>query len=418
MNVFDILVERGFIATNPDGTPKQVTDMAIRDLLAQGKVTAYIGFDPTASSYHVGHLLPIMSLAHLQREGHRPIVITGGGTGMVGDPSGKSEMRKMLTVEAIAENLLSLRKQFERFIDFNDGKAVLLNNAEWLTNLNYIEFLRDVGRHFSVNRMLTADSVKLRLNSEQGLSFLEFNYMVLQAYDFLYLFQKHGCILEMGGDDQWGNICAGIELIRRVEGKSAYGITYPLITTAAGTKMGKTEKGAVWLAADMMSPYEYFQYWRNVDDRDVQRFLAMFTFLPMDEVRRLGALQGSKINEAKEVLAFEATKLNHGEKAAIDAQQDARKAFQQGQGGDSMPTLEVAAARLEQGIGVVELFCDSGLVKSKSEARRLIEEKGGAYINGEKVNSIERKVTAVDVKNNEIMLRSGKKSYARVVVKN
>jgi tyrosyl-tRNA synthetase len=417
MNVFDTLVERGFIATNPDGTPKQVTDVAVRDLLGKEKISAYIGFDPTAASFHVGNLLPIMSLAHLQRAGHRPIVIMGGGTGMVGDPSGKSELRKVLTVETIRQNLESQKKQFSRFIAFGDDQAIILDNAEWLVPLNYIEFLREVGRHFSVNRMLTADSVKLRLNSEQGLSFLEFNYMVLQAYDFLHLFRKYGCTMQMGGDDQWGNICAGIELIRRIEGKSAYGFTYPLVTTASGGKMGKTEQGAVWLAADLLSPYEYYQFWRNADDRDVQRFLALFTFLPMDEIRRLGGLQGAKINEAKEVLAFEATKLNHGEKAALAAQEDARKAFQQGQGGDSMPTIEVAGDRLEQGIGVIALFHESGLAKSKSEARRLIEEKGGAYINGEKVTTIERKVTSGDLKNNEIMLRSGKKSYARVVRK-
>ena len=412
MNVFDTLVERGFIATEEDGSFRQVTNPEIRNILEKEKISAYIGFDPSAPSFHIGNLLPIMTLAHLQRAGHRPIIITGGGTGMIGDPSGKTEMRQMLTKKKIQENLERQKKQFSRYIDFEDGKAIMLNNADWLAPINYIDFLRDVGKHFSINRMLTAESVKQRL--EKGLSFLEFNYMLLQAYDFLHLFQNHNCVLQMGGDDQWGNICAGIDLIRRVEGKEAYGFTYPLITTASGAKMGKSVSGAIWLDADMLSPYEYYQYWRNTDDRDVERFLAIFTFLPMDEVRKIGQYKGKQINEAKEILAFEATKLTHGEEAAKKAQADARKLFSQDAGGDSMPTVEIDRKNLEEGIWIVELFHKSKLVPSKSEARRLIK-KGGAYLNREKVTDMDLQVTTADLQNDEILLRAGKKRYTRVI---
>ena len=414
MNVFDTLVERGFIATNPDGSPKQVTDLALKEILGKEQVSAYIGFDPTAPSLHIGNLLAIMSLAHLQKAGHRPIVIMGGGTGMIGDPSGKIELRKMLVSDQIQQNLAGQRKLFEKYLDFSAGKAIILNNAEWLLPLNYIEFLRDIGKHFSVNRMLTADCFKTRM--EKGLSFLEFNYMVLQAYDFLHLFRNHGCRLQMGGDDQWGNICAGIELIRRVEGKEAYGMTYPLLTNASGAKMGKTVQGAVWLSAELFSPYEYYQFWRNVDDRDVVKLLGLFTFLPMDEVRRLGNLPGEQINEAKDVLAFEATKINHGEQAARDAQQDARKAFREGKGGESVPTYEIAKSKLSQGIAITDLLQEAGVTPSKSEARRLIQ-KGGAYLNGDRINSIDIVVNLTSLVNDEIMLRSGKKSYFRVIPK-
>lgn len=412
-NLFDILVERGFIATE-NGIPKQVTDLAIRDILGKEHITGYIGFDPTAASFHAGNLVQIMLLAHLQRAGHRPIVLVGGGTGMVGDPSGKTEMRKLLTKEQVAYNMEQQKKQFTRYIDFSEGKAIMVNNAEWLLPLNYIEFLRDVGRYFSVNRMLTADCIKNRL--EVGLSFIEFNYMLLQSYDFLRLYQTYGCILQMGGDDQWGNICSGIDLIRRVEGKDAYGITCPLLTTATGAKMGKTEKGALWLDGNMLSPYEYYQYWRNVDDRDVGRFLSLFTFLPMEEVRRLRSLKDSAINEAKEVLAFEATKLTHGENAALQAERDAKKAFSNSNElGESVPTIKVTAAQIQKGIWVVELFQLAGLVSSRGDARRLIQ-AGGAYVNRDKVESIDLQVGEQHVENQAIILRSGKKTYARVVI--
>lgn len=414
MKIFDELLERGFIAKNEDGTPKQVTNPEIRDILNTKQITAYIGFDPTADSFHAGNLLQIMILAHLQRAGHRPIVLVGGGTGLIGDPSGKTEMRKMLTKEKVHENMTKQMEQFKRYIDFSPGKAIMVNNADWLTPLNYIEFLRDFGKHFSVNRMLTADCIKNRM--ETGLSFLEFNYMILQSYDFLCLFQKYGCILQMGGDDQWGNICSGIELVRRVEGKEVYGITCPLLTTATGAKMGKTETGAVWLDAEKLSPYEYYQYWRNTDDRDVVRFLSLFTFLPMDEVRKLAELKDSKINEAKEVLAYEATKLTHGEKAAAQAQEDARKVFSGAATGDSLPTIEIPAEEFKKGIWIVDLIKRSGAESSNSEARRLIQ-KGGAYINQDKVEKIDLQVTENFIKNGEILLRAGKKRYVRIVVK-
>ncbi len=414
MQIFDVLLERGFIARNEDGTPKQVTNPEIRDILNNKKITAYIGFDPTASSFHVGNLLQIMVLAHLQRAGHRPIVVVGGGTGLVGDPSGKTEMRKMLTVEKVQENMNSQKEQFKRYIEFGEGKAIMVNNADWLLSLNYVEFLRDYGRHFSVNRMLTADCIKNRM--ETGLSFLEFNYMILQSYDFLRLYQQYGCILQMGGDDQWGNICSGIELIRRVEGKECYGITCPLLTTATGSKMGKTEKGAVWLDANLFSPYEFYQYWRNVDDRDVIKFLSLFTFLPMEEIHKLSQLKDSKINEAKEILAFEATKITHGEKAAVQAQQDARSLFGEQKTGESIPTVEISQQELQKGIWVIELIKKSGLETSNSEARRLIQ-KGGAYINQDKIESIDLQVTESFVKDGEMILRAGKKRYVRVLVK-
>ncbi len=413
MNVFDILLERGFIATESDGTPKQVTDIKIKEILGTQKITAYIGFDPTASSFHAGNLIQIMLLAHLQRAGHRPIVLVGGGTGMVGDPSGKTEMRKMLTQEQVKANMEKQKLQFTRYIDFSNGKALMVNNADWLLSLNYIEFLRNIGRHFSVNRMLTADCIKNRL--ETGLSFLEFNYMLLQSYDFLKLFQEHNCILQMGGDDQWGNICSGIELIRRVENKDAYGITCPLLTTATGAKMGKTEKGALWLDANLVSPYEYYQYWRNVDDRDVGRFLALFTFLDMDEVRKLREYKDNRINEAKEILAFEATKITHGEKAALDAQQDSRKAFGAGEAGDSVPTIQIVRPKIQSGIDASELFYLAGLGKSKSEVRRLIQ-SGGAYVNRETVTAIDMKIDEKFVENDCILLRAGKKNYVRVII--
>jgi len=317
-NVYDVFTERGFV--------EQVTDEAeLRSLLQNEHVTCYIGFDPTATSLHIGSLVPIMALMHMQECGHRPIILIGGGTGLIGDPSGKSEMRQILTREEIDYNASCLQKQLSTYMDFGKGKAILLNNAEWLTGLKYIEFLRDIGRHFSVNKMLAAESYRTRL--ETGLNFIEFNYMLLQAYDFLHLFTHYGCVLQMGGNDQWGNMLAGSDLIRRVEGKNAFSITFPLITTSHGYKMGKTEKGTVWLDAELTSPYEYYQFWINTDDSDVERFLALFTFLPMKEIEEVRNLIDSRLNMAKAVLAFEATKITHGQEAAIAAWNMSTTAF-------------------------------------------------------------------------------------------
>ena len=314
MNVLDVLEERGFIE-------QKTHEEELRELFESGPVTGYIGFDPTASSLHIGSLVPIMSLAHMQRCGHRPIALVGGGTGLVGDPSGKTEMRKILTLEKVEENVAALKKQLSRFLDFTDGRAMMLNNADWLVHLKYIPLLRDIGRHFSVNRMIKTESCRMRLESEEGLSFIEFNYMVLQAYDFLELFSNHDCKLQMGGSDQWGNIIAGIDLIRKVKRGSGYGITFPLITTSSGEKMGKTAGGAVWLDPERTSPYEYYQYWVNVDDKDVARFLALYTFLPMEEIRVVDKLKDADLNAAKSILAYETTLLVHGA-------DEAEKAFQ------------------------------------------------------------------------------------------
>jgi len=319
-NLIDVLKERGFI--------EQAThDQELKNYLEAEQATCYIGFDPTASSLHVGSLVPIMSLAHVQRQGHRPIALVGGGTGLVGDPSGKTEMRKLLTPEMVEENAVGIKKQLSRFLDFREGKALMLNNADWLTKLEYIPFLRDFGRHFSVNRMIKAESYKMRLESEEGLNFIEFNYMLLQAYDFLELYGHHACRLQMGGSDQWGNIVAGIELIRRVRQETAFGITFPLITTSTGAKMGKTADGAVWLDPAKTSPYEYYQYWINTDDRDVVRFMALFTFLPIEEIRALEKLSGADLNSAKVILAFEVTQLAHGREEAFKAYRAAESMF-------------------------------------------------------------------------------------------
>jgi len=407
MSIYDILKERGFV--------EQVTnEPALLDAL-QAPLTCYAGFDPTASSLHVGHLLPIMALAHMQRAGHRPIVLLGGGTALIGDPSGKNEMRKILSIEEVEENGKKIKEQFARYIDFSGGSAaMLLNNADWLVPVRYIDFLRDIGRHFSVNRMIAAESYKKRL--ETGLNFIEFNYMLLQSYDFLYLNQKHACVLQLGGNDQWGNIVAGIDLIRRVEARESYGLTFPLITTAAGAKMGKTEKGAVWLDAERTSAYEYYQYWVNADDRDVARFLAFFTFLSMEEIRGLTA-EGAHINAAKQRLAFEATAITHGSHAAGQAQESARSVFY-GDGShlDSVPTTAVETRRLEEGIAAFMLFTETGLCSSRSDARRLVAE-GGAYINGERLDLFDRKITCGDIRNGSIVLRAGKKRFHKLEVR-
>jgi tyrosyl-tRNA synthetase len=370
-----VLASRGFI--------HQVSEPEALDQLAvAGRITAYIGFDCTAPSLHVGSLLPIMMLHWMQQTGHRPIALMGGGTTRVGDPSGKDESRRILTDELIGQNLTGIKAVFSKFLKFGDGPgdAIMANNADWLNALNYIDFLRDVGRHFSVNRMLSFDSVKLRLERQQELSFLEFNYMILQAYDFVELHKRTGCVLQMGGSDQWGNIVNGIDLGRRMLNAQLFALTSPLITTSSGAKMGKTAAGAVWLNADMVSPYEYWQYWRNTEDGDVARFLKLFTVLPLDEVGRLAALKGAEINEAKKVLATEATALVHGRAAADEAAETARRTFEEGALAESLPTVEVPRADLDAGLGVLTAFVRAGLVKSTGEARRQV--KGG----GLKVN--------------------------------
>jgi tyrosyl-tRNA synthetase len=406
-NLFDVLSERGFIeqASNAE---------AIRALVEQ-PITCYVGFDPSADSFHVGHLVPIMALAHMQRHGHRPIAIMGGGTGMVGDPSDKDEMRRLLTVEQIDANLVNLKRQMARLLDFSEGQALMLNNADWLRSLNYLEFLRDIGRHFSVNRMLAAEGYRRRYESEGGLSFLEFNYQLLQAYDFLHVFREYGCVLQAGGNDQWGNILAGVDLVRRVEGKQVYAVTYPLLTTNSGAKMGKTAEGAIWLDPDLLSPYEYYQYWINTEDADVRRFLAVFTFLPMDRVQELGRLTGADIRQAKEVLAFEATKILHGEAAARKARDTSRKLFGQGVVTDAVPTTELEMSDLAKGIPVPELFQQVGLCRSRSEARRLIQQ-GGAYVNDAAVETVDDLITADSMVDGGILLRAGKKRYHRLIV--
>ena len=406
-NVFDILQERGFI--------EQVTDeKGVRDLLKES-TTCYIGFDPTASSLHLGSLVPIMALAHMQKMGHRPIALMGGGTTLVGDPSGKTELRPIMKREEIEENAKGLKKQFSRFLDFNNGKALMPNNADWLTELNYIEFLRDIGQHFSVNRMLSAESYKVRLKT--GLSFIEFNYMLLQAYDFWHLFKHYDCRLQMGGNDQWGNILAGVDLTRRLEGEVIHCITFPLITTSAGIKMGKTHKGAVWLDPEMTSPFDYYQYWINQDDKDIERFLALFTFLPMDEVRKLGALDGADIRHAKEVLAFEATKICHGKKEAEKAKLAAHQLFGTAteELSDSVPNHPMGADELEKGIPAYLLFEKVRLCKSRGEARRLIKQ-GGGYINDQRIETFDQIIDMKDMMNGSILLRGGKKRYLRIVL--
>ena len=427
-NVLDILQERGFIE-------RTTHEQELRDCLDRSGVTCYIGFDPTAASLHIGSLVPIMSLAHMQRQGHRPIALIGGGTGMVGDPSGKTEMRQLLTLKTLKENSAGIKKQLSHFLDFSQGKALLLNNADWLTKLKYIPFLRDIGRHFSVNRMIKAESYKIRLDSDEGLSFIEFNYMVLQAYDFLELFRHQDCKIQMGGSDQWGNIVAGVELVRRVCQKTVFGITFPLITTSSGDKMGKTAKGAVWLDAAKTSPYEYYQYWVNTDDNDVGRFLALFTFLPMAEIRRIEKLSGASLNDAKAVLAFEATRVAHGYQEAVQAYQAAGSMFGARKiaqdilpsstipRGDSVtddqtvPSSFLDAEILEAGIPAFKLFHQMGLTNSSGAARRLIAQ-GGAYINGARVESIDHMVTSADLDNQQtIVLRSGKKRYHRIEIK-
>lgn len=404
-NVYETLLERGFIA--------QCThEEQIKKLLSEEKITFYTGYDPTADSLHIGHFLQIIVMKHMQDAGHRPIALLGGGTTMVGDPTGKTDMRKMLSKEEIAYNASRFKKVFEKFIDFSDGKAIMVNNADWLLNLNYIDFLRDVGVYFSVNRMLTAESVKSRL--ERGLSFLEFNYMLMQSYDFLELFNRYSCVLQLGGDDQWSNIINGVDLIRRATGKESYGLTFTLLTTSEGKKMGKTEKGALWLDPEKTSPYEFYQYWRNIDDPDVYRCLSLLTFLPMDEVRRLSSLPGEQINEAKKVLAYEVTKLVHGEEEAKKAQESAQALFEGGQNLENMPTTEIAEFELKAGIGILDILVLTGMAPSKAEARRLIQQ-GGISVNDTKVTDMNLTLNNKDLSDGEgIIIKKGKKTYHRV----
>jgi len=424
-NVYDELGRRGFI--------QQVTDpQPLKELLASESVTFYVGIDPTADSLHAGHLMAVMGMAQMQRFGHRPIAIIGGGTAMVGDPSGKTEMRKMLSRERIKSNGEKIKAQLSRYLDFSDGKAITVDNYEWLGELRYIEFLRDIGRHFSVNRMLTFEAYRKRM--ETGLSFLEFNYQLLQAYDFLMLFRNYGCRLQMGGDDQWANIIAGADLTRRLESEEVYGLTFPLLETASGNKMGKTESGALWLDPERVAPYDYFQYWVNTDDRDVVRFLNFFTLLPCEEIETIANIQGAQLNSAKTVLAFETTRLTHGEAAARDALRSAASAFGERHippdllpsssiprgaltaNESSIPGTHLSREQLEQRPGLLELLAQTGLLKSRSEGRRLVAQ-GGIYLNGERLADSDRRVGADDLQDGRIEIRIGKKKYHHIRIK-
>ncbi len=395
----------------------QCTDMEGLDALASTKtITAYLGFDCTADSLHVGSLVPVMLLRLLQQSGHKPIVLVGGGTTKVGDPSGRDESRKMLSEREIARNMAGIRKIFSRYMTFGEGPtdAVMVDNADWLDDLGYIPFLREYGRHFSVNRMLGFESVKLRLERERPFSFLEFNYMVLQAYDFLELARRWDCVLQMGGSDQWGNIVGGVELGRRIDSRALFGLTSPLITTASGEKMGKTARGSVWLTEDKLSAYEYWQYWRNAADADVGRFLRLFTELPLDEIARLEALEGAEINEAKKVLADAATALAHGTEAARQAAETARRTFEEGAAGEALPTVELKRAELERGICAFEILRRAGLAASNSEARRLIQ-GGGGRINDAVIDNEMQLVTLADLSENGVIkLAAGKKRHALI----
>lgn len=403
MSVYDVLKERGYIqqATHED---------EIKALLEKEKVTFYIGFDPTADSLTVGHFLQLMVMRHMQQHGHVPIALLGGGTTMVGDPSGKTDMRRMLTKADIAANAARFKAQMEKFIDFSGGRAIMANNADWLLNLNYVDFLRDVGAHFSVNRMLQAECFKARM--ERGLTFMEFNYMVMQGYDFLELYRRYGCTLQLGGDDQWSNIIAGVELVRKIESKPVFGMTFTLLTTSDGKKMGKTEKGAVWLDPAKTSPYDFYQYWRNVEDAQVGQLLALMTFLPMDEVKRLSALKDRAINEAKKVLAFEATKLVHGEAEAAKVQQAAGALFEGGNNFENAPTFSVSEIASHRGI--ITFMYDNKIIASKSEGMRLIKQ-GGIYLNKVRLKGDEKELTLHQFyrqnkpQDRKIILQKGKK---------
>lgn len=404
-NVYDVLEERGFLkqCSHPE---------ELRELLGKEKVTFYIGFDPTADSLHIGHYVALMTMAHMQRAGHRPIVLLGGGTAMIGDPSGKSDMRRMMSNEEIDHNAACFQKQMARLIDFSDGKALVMNNAEWMRGLNFLDFMRDIGVHFSVNTMLRAECYKQRM--ERGLTFFEMSYMLMQSYDFLVLNRRENCVLEMGGDDQWSNILGGADLIRRKEHKPAYALTTALLTTSEGKKMGKTEKGALWLDPNKCSPYDFYQYWRNIGDADVEKCLALLTFIPMDEVRRLGALKDSAINEAKRVLAFTLTEQVHGTEEAQKAQAAAEALFAGGSDHSNMPTVELTEEQIaESGLRMTDLLVLAKLASSKSDARRLIE-GGGVFAGDEKVADVKAALSAEKLDGDGIILRKGKKGFCKV----
>ena len=404
LNIYDTLKERGYIA--------QVThEEEIRKLLAEEKISFYIGFDPTADSLHVGHFLGMMVMAHMQRAGHRPICLIGGGTATVGDPSGRTDMRQMLTDEMIEHNCNCFKKQMQRFIDFSDDKALMVNNGEWLRKLNYINLLRDIGPHFSVNRMLTAECYKQRM--EKGLTFLEFNYMIMQAYDFMELNHRYNCKMEMGGDDQWSNIIAGVELLRRKDETPAFGLTFTLLTTSEGKKMGKTAKGALWLDPKKTSPYDFYQYWRNVSDADVKKCLALLTFLPMEEVNRLGSLKDKEINDAKKVLAFEVTKMVHGEEEAIKAKEAAEALFSGSGVLDNVPTIKLSSNTI--GSKIIDILVQEKIFASKGEGKRLIQQNG-LSINDEKLNDIDKILSSEDFIDNSCMIKKGKKKYYRLIL--
>ena len=406
-NVFDTLVERGLIAQTTDADK-------IREMLATENVKFYIGFDPTADSLHVGHFVSVMVMAHMQRAGHTPIALFGGGTGMIGDPSGKTDMRKMLTRETIEYNIGCFREQMSNLIDFSEGKAIMVNNADWLMDLNYINFLREVGVHFSVNRMLAAECYKQRL--ERGLSFFELNYMLMQSYDFLVLNRKYGCKLELGGDDQWSNILGGVELCRRSDGKDVYGLTFQLLLTSEGKKMGKTEKGAVWLDPKKTTPYEFYQYWRNIADADVVTCMKMLTFIPMNEVNEYAKLEGSEINRAKEVLAYEVTKLVHGEEEAEKAQAAAKALFSNGANSEHMPTTALSDEDFADGeIGIIDILVKAGIAKSRGEARRLVEQ-GGVSVDDAKVTSIDFRLAKASLAENPSIVKKGKKVFHKITL--
>ena len=402
-NVYDILKERGFI--------EQTTHEEIREILGKESVTFYIGFDATADSLTAGHFLTVMAMMHMQRAGHKPIALLGGGTTMIGDPTGKSDMRTLMTMETIQHNADCFQRQLSKFIEFDNDKAILANNADWLLNLNYVEFLREISVHFSVNKMLTADCYKQRM--EKGLTFFEFNYMLMQSYDFWKLNKLYGCSLQLGGNDQWSNILGGVDLIRRKEQKPAFGVTFKLLTTSEGIKMGKTMKGAVWLDPNKTSPYEFYQYWRNIEDVKVEECLGLLTFLPMDEVRALGALKDAEINHAKEVLAFEITKIVHGEEEAIKAQEAARALFGGGMKSEDIPTTYYPASIFSEGIDLITLMCDAKLAASRSDARRTIVQ-GGVTVNDVKVEAFDKVFTSNDFDSDgALLVRKGKKAYHR-----
>ena len=408
-NIFTELKNRGFIqqSSHPD---------ELEALFANESVTCYVGVDPTADSIHIGHFMPIMMMIHLQKAGHRPIIVVGGGTTMIPDPTGKTELRQILSPEEINVNKTALKSQLSKYLDFSEGKAIMVDNADWLLPLNYINFLRDIGMHFSVNKMLSAETYRARMDRpDGGLNFIELNYMIIQSYDFLVLNRQYGCKVQIGGDDQWGNILSGADLIRRVDQKKAYALTCPLVTNSDGTKMGKTVAGALWLDPKHTSPYVFYQYWRNTQDADVKRFLSLLTMLPMEEVERLGSAEGSAINESKKILAYEITKLIHGQAAAEEAAKSAQALFAGGGDNSAMPQTTVTAEELATGISIIDALTLTGLCASKSEARRLVQQ-GGVSVNNEKIATIEHKLLPSDLKDGKIIIRKGKKDYHAIVL--